>query len=528
MQQDRKTTALASGAAPAWRAWLAHTNPIVFLCASGAVLLIGALLIVRPGASQAWLEAAQLLVAAHFGWYYMLAMAVSVGFALWLALSRHGALRLGDDDESPEFNYLSWVSMLFSSGIGIALVYYGVYEPLDHFLMPPTGAGGTQEAARNALTLTFLHWGIHGWTLYALTATALAYFAYRHKEPLALRSPLQGISGKPLPKGLGHAVDGFGVLATIVSMVTNLGLGALLLHAGLTYLWGVPNTAAVQMPIVIIMMVVATGAAALGIKRGIAILSNVNTALMCLLLLFVFLAGPTRLLLDGLVQNLGDYLNAFLGKSFDLYLYDRKAVRWTSAWTIFYWAWWIGWAPFVGMFIARISRGRRIRELIFGVMLVPLGFTLAWLSIFGNTAINLVLNDGAASLGRMAMADPPMAFYSLMEYLPMTQLVAGVGVVMSFMVFLTPVDSGTLMIANLSARNADAGQDAPIWLRIFWAVLTTMLGVGLLLAGNFNAMQTAVVLCGLPFSVILLCYMVSLYKALARDNPEPSSLPATR
>ncbi len=528
MRHERITSTRSSASAPARRSWLAHTNPIVFLSAAVSVLGFGALLIWQPDAAQAWLQAAQLLVASHFGWYYMLAMTVSVGFALWLALSRHGALRLGDDDESPEFSYLSWVSMLFSSGIGIALVYYGVYEPLDHFLLPPTGVGGTQDAARNALTLTFLHWGIHGWTLYALTATALAYFAYRHKQPLALRSPLQGLSDKPLPKAVGHAVDGFGVLATIVSMVTNLGLGALLLHAGLTYLLNVPNTAAAQVPIVIIMMVVATGAAALGIKRGIAVLSNVNTALMCLLLLFVFLAGPTRLLLDGMVQNLGDYLNAFLGKSFDLYLYDMKAVRWTSSWTIFYWAWWIGWAPFVGMFIARISRGRRIRELIFGVMLVPLGFTLAWLSIFGNTAINLVMNEGAAGLGDMALANPPMAFYTLMEYLPLTQWVAGVGVVMSFMLFLTPVDSGTLMIANLSARNADAGHDAPIWLRVFWASLTTMLGVGLLLAGNFNAMQTAVVLCGLPFSVILLCYMASLYRALVRDNPEPSSQAVAR
>lgn len=528
MQQDGDSTTQQPGAAPARRVWLAHTNPVVFLSASGAVLLIGALLITYPDASQAWLETAQWFVAAHFGWYYMLAMAASVGFALWLALSRHGALRLGDDDESPEFSYLSWVSMLFSSGIGIALVYYGVYEPLDHFLLPPTGAGGTTEAARNSLTLTFLHWGIHGWTLYALTATALAYFAYRRNLPLALRSPLQGLLNRPLPKSVGHAVDGFGVLATIVSMVTNLGLGALLLHAGLTYLLGVPNTAAVQAPIVIIMMAVATGAAALGIKRGIAVLSNINTYLMGFLLLFIFLAGPTRLLLDALVQNLGDYLNAFLGKSFDLYLYDLKAERWTSSWTIFYWAWWIGWAPFVGMFIARISRGRRIRELIFGVMLVPLGFTLAWLSIFGNTAIDLVMNQGAAALGDAAMTNPPMAFYKLMEYLPMTDLVAAVGVVMSFMLFLTPVDSGTLMIANLSARDADAGRDAPIWLRIFWAALTTMLGIGLLLAGNFNAMQTAVVLCGLPFSVVLLCYMASLYRSLARDNPEPRSQPAVR
>jgi choline/glycine/proline betaine transport protein len=236
------------------------------------------------------------------------------------------------------------------------------------------------------------------------------------------------------------------------------------------------------------------------------------------LLLFVLICGPTLHLFDGLVQNVGDYLSGFVGSSFNLYLYGH-ARKWLGEWTLFYWAWWIAWAPFVGMFIARISRGRTIRELILGVLLIPLGFTLVWLSIFGNTAIDLVLNHGAQSLGEVAQAQPPMALFKLFEYLPFTRIVAGVTVIIGFVLFLTPVDSGTLMIANLSSEGGSEEEDAPVWLRVFWAGTTTVVSIGLLYAsgGDFSAMQTAVVLCGLPFSVVLLLYMRGLIKALAED-----------
>lgn len=252
--------------------------------------------------------------------------------------------------------------------------------------------------------------------------------------------------------------------------------------------------------------------------RGLRQLSNINVGFLCLLLLFVFVTGPTLDLINGMVQNVGDYLASIVDKSFDLYLYG-KAQRWQGAWTLFYWAWWVAWAPFVGLFIARISKGRTIRELILGVLLIPLGFTLAWLSIFGNTAISLVLEQGHEILGTVAQADPPMAVFKLFEYLPFTEFTAGFTILISFLLFLTPVDSGTLMIANLSCQGGTSSDDAPVWLRIFWAVVTTIVCVGLLYSGNFSAMQTAVVLCGLPFSVIIVMYMVSLSRELGRSNP---------
>ena len=488
-------------------------NTPVFFASGLVILLLGLLITLFPSSSQKWLHDAQIWVSDVFGWYYMLLMIVCMVFVFWLALSRFGFIKLGGADEAPLFSYPSWIAMLFSAGIGIALVYYGAYEPLDHFLQPPEGIGGTPEAARKAMAITFLHWGLHGWSLYALIATALAYFAYCRGLPLALRSALYPMFGERIHGWVGHLVDSFGILVTVISMVTNLGIGALLVNSGLNYLFAVPQTSSVLLVLIVVMMIVATLAAVTGVEKGIAMLSNINVGFLCLLLLFVFLTGPTLNLLNGMLQNTGDYLTSIIGKSFDVYLYG-KARAWQGSWTLFYWAWWVAWAPFVGMFIARISKGRTIRELIFGVMLIPLGFTLAWLSIFGNTAINLVLELSNSLLGTVALADPPMAVFKLLEYLPYPPITAGFTILISFLLFLTPVDSGTLMIANLSSKGGTNSDDAPAWLRIFWAAVTTLVCAGLLYAGSFSAMQTAVVLCGLPFSVVIVLYIINLYKAL--------------
>ncbi|MFG1172278.1 BCCT family transporter [Erwiniaceae bacterium CAU 1747] len=500
-------------------------NRPVFISSSLVILLLGLLLVLFPAGSERWLNHAQLWITDVFGWYYMLLMVLCMGFVFWLACSKHGNLRLGKEGEAPEFSYPSWVAMLFSSGIGIALVYYGAYEPLDHFLQPPEGAGGSVAAAREAMAITFLHWGLHGWALYALIGVALAYFAYCRGQPLALRSALQPLFGQRTNGWPGHLVDSFGILVTVISMVTNLGIGALLVNSGLNYLFGVPQTSMVLLGLIVIMMLIATFAAVSGVEKGIAMLSNINVGFLSLLLLFVFLSGPTLNLINGMLQNVGDYLSSFVNRSFDVYLYG-KAEKWQGAWTLFYWAWWVAWAPFVGLFIARISKGRTIRELILGVLLIPLGFTLAWLSIFGNTAISLVLENGDAMLAKIALTDPPMSIYTLFESLPLTQLVSGFTVVISFLLFLTPVDSGTLMIANLSSKGGSASDDAPAWLRIFWAAVTTLVCAGLLYAGNFNAMQTAVVICGVPFSIVILLYMIGLHRDLTRvQKREDATIP---
>ncbi|AQS40864.1 MAG: Choline/carnitine/betaine family transporter [Candidatus Tokpelaia hoelldobleri] len=496
-------------------------NRFVFISSAVSIVVFALLTIIFPAEIGFFLDWSQNLIASMLSWYYMLLVVASMGVVLWLCFSRYGHIKLGQEGEKPEFSYIAWVTMLFSAGIGIAVVYFGAYEPLDHYLNPPAGAGGTAQAAQQAMVITFLHWGLHGWALYALGATVLAYYAYVEKRPLALRTALYPIFGKKLTNGLlGDMVDGFGILATVIAMVTNLGIGAMLVYAGLVNFWGLPEDFTIFITLIIVMMGVATIVAVIGIEKGIALLSKFNLLLLCLLLVFVFLAGPTFVILDGIVQNTGDYLSSFVKMSFNLYIFEGdRAVKWRGIWTVFYWAWWIAWAPFVSMFIARISKGRTIRELVSGVLLIPLGFTLLWLAVFGNAALHMVFVEGAKELGAAVVADPQMAIYHFLQQLPWSKITIFLAIVISFVLFLAPVDSGSLMISNLALRTDDPDVESPIWMRIFWCVVTTAVTVGLFFSDNFMAIQQAVVLCGLPFSLVIVVYMISLIKSL-RQRPD--------
>ncbi len=498
-----------------------RVNGWVFYTSTALVLLLTAILISAPQEAGRLLGVAQTWLSKSFGWYYMVVIAAYLVFVVGLAFSSYGKLKLGSKDDTPDFSYGAWAGMLFSSGIGISLLYFGASEPLDHYYNPPEGAAATQMAARQALQLTFLHWGLHGWAIYALVGLAVAYFAYRHNQPLALRSALYPLVGERWVKGAaGHAVDGFGMFVTLLGLVTNLGIGAMQVSSGLENLFGMAHSNTNLLIVIIVMSSVATIAAVSGVENGIRRLSNLNIVLFSGLLIFVLLFGPTLHLLNGFVQNIGDYMNGLVLKTFDLYVYEGDGAaseRWMGLWTLFYWAWWISWAPFVGMFIARISRGRTVRELVAGVLLIPLGFTLAWLSIFGNSALDLVLNHGAVELGKTALEQPSMAIYQLLEYYPASNVVIGVSIFVGFVLFLTPADSGAVMMANLSCKGGSVDEDAPHWLRIFWSAVITLVTVGLLFAGNFEAMQTMVVLAGLPFSVVLICFMFGLHKAMRQD-----------
>jgi len=496
-------------------------NPVVFYASTILILLLTAVLIAAPQQAGHVLGQAQDWLSRSFGWYYMLVIGAYLVFVVGLAFTSFGKLKLGTKDDTPDFSYGAWAGMLFSSGIGISLLYFGASEPLDHFFNPPEGVSASSAAARQAVQLTFLHWGLHGWAIYALVGLAVAYFAYRHNQPLALRSALYPLVGQRWVKGLaGDAVDGFGMFVTLLGLVTNLGIGAMQVSSGLEHLFGMQHNNTNLLIVILVMSTVATIAAVSGVENGIRRLSNLNIILFSGLLLFVLLAGDTLHLLNGFIQNIGDYLNGVVLKTFDLYVYTgdtAKSERWLGLWTLFYWAWWISWAPFVGMFIARISRGRTVRELVFGVLLIPLGFTLAWLSVFGNTALDLVMNQNVAELGKTALEQPSMAIYQLLDHFPASKIVIGVAIFVGFVLFLTPADSGAVMMANLSCKGGDVDEDAPHWLRILWSAIITLVTIGLLFAGNFEAMQTMVVLAGLPFSVVLLLFMWGLVKAMKQD-----------
>ncbi|HHM5930581.1 TPA: choline BCCT transporter BetT [Pseudomonas aeruginosa] len=491
-------------------------NPPVFYGAAILILLFAAVVIGFPQRAGEWLLAAQTWASQTVGWYYLLAMTLYLIFVVVTALSGYGKIKLGADHDEPEFSYLSWAGMLFAAGISITLFFFCISEPLTHFLQPPQGEAGTQEAARQAMELLFLHWGLHGWGVFALVAMALAYFAYRHNLPLALRSALYPLIGKRINGPIGYTVDCFGIIATVFGLGADMGFGVLQLNSGLDYLYAIPHTHAVQMVLIVLMMGAAISVAVSGVDKGIRILSDINMLLACSLLLFVLFAGPTQHLLNTLVQNVGDYLGHLPGKSFDLYAYGGPS-DWLGSWTVFYWAWWIAWAPFVGLFIARISRGRTIREFVFGVLFIPLGFTLAWMSIFGNSALEQALG-GASELGRVAIEQPSMALYQMLQNYPWSRAVITVTVLVSFVFFVTSADSGTVVLSTLSAHGGSADDDGPKWLRVFWGSVTALVTGGLLFAGSIDALKSAVVLTSLPFSLILLLMMWGLHKAFYMES----------
>lgn len=491
-------------------------NPPVFYGAAILILLFAAVVIGFPQRAGEWLLAAQTWASQTVGWYYLLAMTLYLIFVVVTALSGYGKIKLGADHDEPEFSYLSWAGMLFAAGISITLFFFCVSEPLTHFLQPPQGEAGTQEAARQAMELLFLHWGLHGWGVFALVAMALAYFAYRHNLPLALRSALYPLIGKRINGPIGYTVDCFGIIATVFGLGADMGFGVLQLNSGLDYLYAIPHTHPVQMALIVLMMGAAISLAVSGVDKGIRILSDINMLLACSLLLFVLFAGPTQHLLNTLVQNVGDYLGHLPGKSFDLYAYGGPS-DWLGSWTVFYWAWWIAWAPFVGLFIARISRGRTIREFVFGVLFIPLGFTLAWMSIFGNSALEQALG-GASELGRVAIEQPSMALYQMLQNYPWSRAVITVTVLVSFVFFVTSADSGTVVLSTLSAHGGSADDDGPKWLRVFWGSVTALVTGGLLFAGSIDALKSAVVLTSLPFSLILLLMMWGLHKAFYMES----------
>ncbi|CRO13523.1 High-affinity choline transport protein [Pseudomonas aeruginosa] len=488
----------------------------VFYGAAILILLFAAVVIGFPQRAGEWLLAAQTWASQTVGWYYLLAMTLYLIFVVVTALSGYGKIKLGADHDEPEFSYLSWAGMLFAAGISITLFFFCVSEPLTHFLQPPQGEAGTQEAARQAMELLFLHWGLHGWGVFALVAMALAYFAYRHNLPLALRSALYPLIGKRINGPIGYTVDCFGIIATVFGLGADMGFGVLQLNSGLDYLYAIPHTHPVQMALIVLMMGAAISVAVSGVDKGIRILSDINMLLACSLLQFVLFAGPTQHLLNTLVQNVGDYLGHLPGKSFDLYAYGGPS-DWLGSWTVFYWAWWIAWAPFVGLFIARISRGRTIREFVFGVLFIPLGFTLAWMSIFGNSALEQALG-GASELGRVAIEQPSMALYQMLQNYPWSRAVITVTVLVSFVFFVTSADSGTVVLSTLSAHGGSADDDGPKWLRVFWGSVTALVTGGLLFAGSIDALKSAVVLTSLPFSLILLLMMWGLHKAFYMES----------
>ncbi|MFP4610453.1 MAG: BCCT family transporter [Thiohalophilus sp.] len=488
-------------------------NPPVFY---GSAALILAFVIfgasVPEFAGEVFNDVQQWIIAT-FGWYYLLAVAVFLVFSIALAISSYGQIKLGPDHSDPDYSYLSWFAMLFSAGMGIGILFFGVAEPVMHFTSPPAGEGGDAAAARQAMSITFFHWGLHAWAIYAVVGLSLAYFGYRHNLPLTIRSALYPLIGERIYGPIGHVVDIFAVLGTMFGVATSLGLGVLQVNAGLNYLFDIQQSVPVQIGLIAVITVFATASVVAGLDAGIKRLSELNLALAILLLLFVLIVGPTLFLLHALVQNTGGYLSEVVSMTFNLYAYDPT--DWVGGWTLFYWGWWIAWSPFVGMFIARVSRGRTIREFILGVLFVPVGFTFMWMTFFGGTAISMELGELTGVISDAVSEDASIAVFAMFEQLPWSMLASGIATLLVVTFFVTSSDSGSLVIDIITSGGHT---DPPVRQRIFWAVSEGVVAAVLLLAGGLTALQTASIAGALPFSVIMLFICYGLWKGLRMEG----------
>ena len=449
-------------------------------------------------------------ITTKFDWTFMISMNIFVVFSLFLAVSKLGRVRLGGPDATPRYSYPDWLAMLFAAGVGIGLMFFGVLEPVTHTLNPPLGIdpGNVEQAAAAGMSAAILHWGLHAWAVYAVVGLALAFFCFNRGLPLTMRSAFHPLLGDAVWGPFGHVIDITAVLATIFGLATSLGLGAEQIAGGLNYLFGITPSGTTKVILIAVIIGIALVSVIAGLDKGIKRLSEINMGLAGLLLLFVIIAGPTIVIAKTLVSSFVDYgkylvpLSNWIGREDTAFYHD---------WSTFYWAWWVAWSPFVGMFIARVSYGRTVREFITWVLIIPTAIGVIWMSTFGGTALHQLLTDGYRGV---ADSVPELAMFKMLEGLPFTELVSVLALVLIAIFFVTSADSGSLVVDTITAGGK---MDAPIQQRVFWCVLVGLVAIVLLLGGGIESLQALAISVGLPFCIVLLFMCVSLYKGLREE-----------
>lgn len=451
----------------------------------------------------------------NFGWLYLMAMFLFVVFMLYLAFSKYGSIRLGKDTDRPEHKNISWFAMLFSAGMGIGLVFYSVAEPLNHYINPDGMAGGTAEAADFAMFASFFHWGLHPWVSYCVIALPLAYMQYRKNKPGLISSIFIPLLGEKRVNGpIGKTIDILAIFATVAGVATSLGLGVMQINSGLNYVFGIPDNLTVQVIITIVLTIIFVGTAVAGIEKGISKLSDMNVVICAVLMIIVLIVGPTVTILNGFTNGMGQYISGLISESLRISTFGDNG--WIEGWRIFYWAWWIAWAPFVGMFIARISKGRTIREFIVGVTMIPALGSCLWFAIFGATSIDL-----GPELAKKAIEKTETAYFVVMEQMPLGTIISVITIVLLCTFFTTSANSATFVLGMLSSKgdlNPSTG------MKIIWGVLQAAIALALMFAGGLNMLQTISIVAAFPFAFVMIAGCVSLLKALGKEKPK--ELPA--
>ncbi|ROS76917.1 BCCT family transporter [Cellulomonas sp. PhB143] len=511
----------SASAGPARRPGLHSVARRVFIPSAALILVFVAFTLIFTDTMTSVMATLQRDVVGGFGWYYILLVAVFVAVAIWIGVSRFGDIVLGQDDDEPEFSMPVWFAMLFATGMGIGLVYWGVAEPLSHYVDPKPGVEGSpSRLAQQALSQSYVHWGIHAWAIYVIVGLALAYSIHRKGRPVSIRWALEPVLGDRVKGWWGDAIDVVAIIGTVFGVATSLGFGVLQISAGLEYEDVVDSSTTLQIVLIAFITGIATLSVVSGLGKGIKWLSNGNMIAAAFLLVVVLVLGPSLFLLENFVQSIGYYLANVLQMTFDNTVFQGEAGRdWQASWTTFYWGWWISWAPFVGVFIARISKGRTVREFVAGTLLVPTVVTFLWFSVMGGSALyrNMFTDDpvSGASIAAGNGVDQDTALFDVLSALPGGSIWVGLAIILVALFFVTSSDSGSLVV-DMLASGGDP--NPPVWSRIFWAVTEGLVAAALLLAGGLDALQTAAILIALPFSFVTIGMLVSVLKAFREEH----------
>ncbi|MGM8214320.1 glycine betaine uptake BCCT transporter [Bacillaceae bacterium W0354] len=454
-------------------------------------------------------------IVSKFAWFYLLSATAFLIFALFLIVSKYGNIVLGKDGDKPEYNYLTWFGMLFSAGMGIGLVFWGAAEPISHFNAPPYTLQSESEAAKVAMRYSFFHWGLHPWAIYSTLALALAYFQFRKEKPGLISSTLTPLFGEKMQGGYGTLVNVIAVFATVFGVATSLGLGAKQISSGLEYVFtGLTNNINLQLIIIAIVTVLFLLSAMTGLNKGIKYLSTTNIVLAFLLLFFMLFAGPTNFIMNLFTTTLGSYIQNLPAMSFRTAPFNAENTAWLESWTIFYWAWWIAWAPFVGMFIARVSRGRTVREFVIGVLLVPTIFGALWFSVFGGSAISLEYNDGLDLNSVIVDQGTEVALFTVLENYPIPIITSMLAILLISTFFITSADSATFV---LGMQTTGGSLNPENRVKFAWGIIQSATAAVLLWQGGLKALQTASIIAAFPFVIILILVIFALVKEFKEE-----------
>jgi choline/glycine/proline betaine transport protein len=491
----------------------------VLLISSVIILAFSIWAILVPDDARVRMKMAVDWIATNLGWYYVLTMTLVIGFVLWVAFSKEGDVRLGPDHSRPQYKLGTWVAMLFAAGVGIDMLFYSVTGPVVQYMHPPSGEGSTAAAMQDAVVWTMFHYGIAGWSVYALLGMAMGYFAYRWGMPLSIRAALYPLLGKRVRGPLGDGISIIALVGTVFGVATSMGIGVVLLNVGFSLIFGLEQGLALQIALVIGAVVLTIAATTSGVDRGIRWISELNLWSAVAMMLYILVTGQTGFLLSALTENIGRFILTFPARTLQTFAYEPGGAEWMGGWTLFFWAFWLAWGPFVGVFLARISRGRTLREFVIAAITAPVLCDFIIVSLFGNSALFHVL-QGNTAFAELAIASPERGWYALLEMFPGAMFLIGLATLSGLLFYLTSANSGAMVMSNFSASIPDPSQDGPKWLRIFWALLTAVLTVAMLISGGVTTMEYATLIFALPVTIIAYLVMVSFHKVLRMERAE--------